>query len=247
MLRYLVTALLLVLSGLCIPCSGTAEASGNAVVRSNVVPLYSEMSTGSRVVRPLQKGEQVVVEIEIQGPEGAWCGISGQGQTDVTGYVQCKDLQRSPEKELWQYVGSTAPARAKEDREANVTQVEVVGNHVLVPATVEYRGRTLEVRLVLDTGAGVTMINTDIADQLGIEPAETVKGDGQVVGGMIIPAAFARLGHISVGPHRRRDMFVSIIEEKGLREKRDGLLGMDFLRGLKYYVDFKRQVIIWGP
>jgi hypothetical protein len=41
-------------------------------------------------------------------------------------------------------------------------------------------------------------------------------------------------------------MIASIVEEKDLHERRDGLLGMDFLRSLKYYVDFKNQVISWG-
>jgi hypothetical protein len=35
-----------------------------------------------------------------------------------------------------------------------------------------------------------------------------------------------------------RDMVASVVEEKGLCERRDGLPGMDFPRSLKYHVDF---------
>jgi hypothetical protein len=35
------------------------------------------------------------------------------------------------------------------------------------------------------------------------------------------------------------------VPHKGSGMRYDGLLGMDVLRGLKYKVDFKKQVIIW--
>ncbi|MEJ2696474.1 MAG: retropepsin-like aspartic protease [Candidatus Sulfobium sp.] len=247
--RYFFTAfVILIICGACPLYNGRAEASADgAVVRSDRVPVYSGMSADSRLLKYLGKGEQVVVDVEIEGPEGAWCGVTEEGQTSVTGYVQCETLDRPQKKESWQYVGSTGPRRPYGGEDSRQTKVAISGNHVLVPATLEYKGRTVYVRLVLDTGATVTMINTDIADQLGIDPAETVRGEGQVVGGAVLQAAFARLGYVSVGPHTKRDMIVSIMEEKGLRERRDGLLGMDFLRGLKYYVDFSDRVINWGP
>jgi predicted aspartyl protease len=225
-------------------CGTSEAASSGAVIRNNGVPLYSEMSASSPVLRSLKKGDPVDIDIEIQDPEGSWCGIIEQGQTSVAGYVRCKDLERPLRKELWRQVGST-PRESAYGQDSGETKVTIAGNHVLVPVTLEYKGRTVDAQLVLDTGASVTMINTDVAAQLGIDPAETVPGEGQAVGGIILKAAFAKLGYINVGPYTRRDMIVSIVEEKDLREKRDGLLGMDFLRGLKYYVDFRNGVISW--
>jgi predicted aspartyl protease len=244
-----VTGLLIpIFFGFCLLCCRSAEASSDgAVIKGDAVPLYSEMSAASRVLKFLKQGEPVAVDVEIEGPEGSWCGIIEQGQMSVTGYVRCGELERPQQKERWQYVGSTAPDGPDNGQDSRETKVIITGNHVLVPVTLEYKGRTVNAALVLDTGASVTMINTDIADQLGIEPSETVKGEGQVVGGTFVQAAFARLGYVNVGPHTKRNMIVSIIEEKGLRERRDGLLGLDFLRGMKYYVDFKNGVINWGP
>jgi predicted aspartyl protease len=245
--RYFVAGFAIsLLSGLCILCCSAADAASNsAVIRGDSVPLYSQLSSDSSVLKRLGKGASVLVAVEIDGPEGDWCGIIEQGQTSVAGYVRCKDLERTPQRELWQHVGSTGTNEANYGQGDSDTKVAITGNQVLVPVTLAYKERTVEARLVLDTGASVTMINTDIAQQLGIEPEETARGDGQVVGGMVIQAAFARLGYVTVGPHTKRNMVVSIVEEKGLRKSRDGLLGMDFLRGLKYYVDFKNQVINW--
>ncbi len=247
-LRYFAAGFVIpMLSCLCVVCCGNSEAASNsAVIRGGAVPLYSRMSADGGVLKSLGNGESVLVAVEIDGPEGDWCGIIEQGQTSVAGYVRCKDLERTPHKEIWRHVGSTAPRGPDHGQDGNETQVTIKGNQVLVPVTLGYKDRTVDALLVLDTGASVTMINTDTADRLGIEPAETVKGEGQVVGGMVIDAAFAKLGYVGVGPHTREGMIVSVVEEKNLRERRDGLLGMDFLRGLQYYVDFKNRVIKWG-
>jgi thiol-disulfide isomerase/thioredoxin len=54
------------------------------------------MSTASRVVKSLKKGDAVTVDFEIQGTGQAWCGVIEAGQTKRLGYVPCKDLERVP-------------------------------------------------------------------------------------------------------------------------------------------------------
>jgi hypothetical protein len=184
-------------------CGTSEAASGGAVTRGNAVPLYSEMYASSSVLKSLKKGDQVVVDIEIEDPEGAWCGIIEQGQTSIAGYVRCKNLERPLRKELWRHVGSVAPRGADYGQDSSETKVTITGNHVLV-VTLEYKGRTVDAQLVLDTGASVTMINTDIAVRLGIDPADTLPGEGQAVGGIILQAAFAKLGYIIVGPYTKK-------------------------------------------
>jgi len=128
----------------------------------------------------------------------------------------------------------------------SVTRVTIDRNLVLVPVTLYYGQQTAEVLLGLDTGAAVTVINSAVAARLGIPLAGAPSGRFQVVGGGTIKASAVRLNRISAGPHSRKGMIVGVINQQGPAMPFDGLLGMDFLRDLRYHIDFKNQQILWG-
>lgn len=130
--------------------------------------------------------------------------------------------------------------------ESNRTKVTVDGNRVLVPVTFREGDRAVQVVLLLDTGATTTTISPATASRLGIDMEKTARISGQVFGGGIIEGRSTRMDNTSVGPHTRTGMRIDIVPHMGPAVKYDGLLGMDFLRGLKYHVDFKNEVINWG-
>jgi clan AA aspartic protease (TIGR02281 family) len=125
------------------------------------------------------------------------------------------------------------------------TKVKIRGNTVLVPVTLAYGGYEVDVHLVLDTGASRTTINTEIADQLSVNPSKEKKAQVRVAGGAFIEARMVRMNSLTVGPHTKRNWDILVVPHKGPAAGYDGLLGMDVLRGLKYRVDFKKQVIVW--
>jgi len=127
----------------------------------------------------------------------------------------------------------------------HATPVIIKANRVIVPVILGYEGRKIETSLVFDTGAGSIVLHQDVADNLGIIDSAPAIGRG--VGGIEIDAKVARLQSIKVGPYEKRNLRVAIVAYQGEPvEGYHGLLGMNFLRGLKYEIDFENQMIVWG-
>ncbi len=125
------------------------------------------------------------------------------------------------------------------------TPVTIRGNSVLVPVTLGYRGRSAKTLMVLDTGAYTTTLHKEVADRLvvwKVKPSAAYGADGSR-----IPTAEARFDYIQVGPIRKDSLNVSVYKHNGPSVPYKGLLGMNFLRGLNYRVDFDRGVIVWNP
>jgi predicted aspartyl protease len=85
--------------------------------------------------------------------------------TDASGTVVIVDDEsKVPAKYRKQMQTTTA----EKDEPIEYTSVMVKNNKVLVPVTFSYRGTTVAARLLLDTGASMTTISTDLANRLGI-------------------------------------------------------------------------------
>ncbi len=126
------------------------------------------------------------------------------------------------------------------------TPVIIKDNKVFVPVTLGYENNQIETTLIFDTGAGSIVLHTNVARQLGIEQGQVSQGEG--VGGIRISTQTTRLSYVQVGPHKKEDLRADIIAYEGSADQDyNGLLGMNFIRGLKYTIDFNEQVIRWQP
>ena len=123
----------------------------------------------------------------------------------------------------------------------------VVGNAVLVPVILGYRGKQIETRLMLDTGASMIALHLEIAKALDIDLRRFKRVRPQVAGGKSINAYVGKLDYVKAGPIRKDDIYVSVIEHQGSPVPFKGLLGMNFLRGVEYRIDFENQLINWNP
>lgn len=118
--------------------------------------------------------------------------------------------------------------------------IEVHGRHIIVAVTFN---DSVTGNLVLDTGAGQTMISKRIANELRLY--STGAGTRIGVGGAVsVPTA--TLDAIRVGDADVKNMRVSI-HDLPLNAFEEGLLGMDFLGRFQMSLDIEKRVLILSP
>lgn len=128
--------------------------------------------------------------------------------------------------------------------EQMTTPVRVLGNQVLVPVSVIWRGRKARLHLLLDTGASMTVLHKGGVSSLNVSSRDS--GYAQVAGGGLIKTERVVFDRIELGPYRIENKSTAVIETSG-PQPFDGLLGMDILGGGRYNIDFEKQQIIWAP
>jgi predicted aspartyl protease len=123
------------------------------------------------------------------------------------------------------------------------TGVLIEGNSILVPVRLGYRNREVQTLLLLDTGATQTTIYRSVAHRLNFW--ETRRSSARVADGRTVASDTGTLDYIVIGPYKLSNFDVSVIDFHGNVELPKGLLGMNFLRTVRYDIDFDNQTIIW--
>jgi predicted aspartyl protease len=145
---------------------------------------------------------------------------------------------------LFLQVTEILPLYSQPETQEIETKVLVVGNAVLVPVKLGYRGKKLSTWLVFDTGATTTTLHKNVGDELDIIPITS--GKLTIADGTLIDTQKAILDYIIVGPYRRDTFNVVIIDNKNDSNMVKGLLGMNFLKNMNYKIDFTRKLIKWS-
>jgi clan AA aspartic protease (TIGR02281 family) len=105
------------------------------------------------------------------------------------------------------------------------------GSHFLVDA----RLGSQQARLLIDTGASLTMLTPDALNRRGVAAQATGKTGLFNTANGRVSAPIYRLDALSVGDWQVSDLDVGVLElgEPGI----DGLLGMNFLRHFQFFID----------
>jgi hypothetical protein len=162
--------------------------------------------------------------------------------TGVTAASEQKEMVSTPAPVTKQPAAGTRPEQ-KFDADSRETRVIVLGNAVIVPVTFGYQGRQIEAKLLLDTGAAHTVYFETATSHKNIVEFKPIKG--RVAGGGAITGQGIEVEYLRVGPKTQPDVKVFILKESGSTSGADGLLGMNFLKHHKHYVDLERKVIVW--
>jgi predicted aspartyl protease len=139
---------------------------------------------------------------------------------------------------------SEADRENKDTLAGEETKVVIMGNMVIVPVKLSYRLFDTEAMLVLDTGATTTVLHQEIAHRLHVVGFDDI-GQAHIAGGTTITTRKLTLNSVKLGPVEKKGLDVQFIEYKGVSVPYQGLLGMNFLRGLNYTINFDKQVIEW--
>jgi clan AA aspartic protease (TIGR02281 family) len=107
------------------------------------------------------------------------------------------------------------------------------GNHFIVDARPAH-GRSI--RLLIDTGASLTIFTPDVLEQRGIDYQDTGRTGVFNTANGPVRAPIYTLASLSVGDWYVNSLEIGVLD-LGSRSGVDGLLGMNFLNHFRFFID----------
>ncbi len=133
------------------------------------------------------------------------------------------------------------------DTEQQVSAEEVVGiplhrsgNHFIVDAR---QGRGLNIRLLIDTGASLTMLTPDVLEQRGIRYQNTGRTRVFNTANGPVRAPVYILDSLSMGDWQVNQLEIGVLDLTA-GSNIDGLLGMNFLKHFQFFIDQNEALLL---
>jgi len=117
------------------------------------------------------------------------------------------------------------------------------GGSIILPVTIENNGKSYTVKMILDTGCEITMIDAEVGRALGIGITGTSRSI--VADGRMVPSGTGKADSFQVGPFKETFFEIHTMQVAGNRKETNGLLGMNFLQKHPFTIDQYRNVIRW--
>lgn len=165
--------------------------------------------------------------------------VKGQGPAEEAE----KETSSEAEKEKQEASGEESGLETGEEV-MTIVKFSSIDGHVVVPIVLN---GFLKASMLVDTGAGITVISRELAHELRLE-ADLGNPITLKTMAMDIQAQSARLDSIQVGGLSRDNFPVAITDLPfGGKARFDGILGMDFMNNYKIQIDNKNRQILFTP
>jgi len=134
------------------------------------------------------------------------------------------------------------PVETSQDTEGAIP-LTPAGNQFLVDVWVN---EDTQLRLLIDTGASLTVITPEALEALGIELGETARRVRVNTAGGPVEAPVLRIDSLAVGDYKVSSLDAGVIELPDMPDV-DGLLGMNFLRHFQFFIDQHEHQLRLSP
>jgi len=151
--------------------------------------------------------------------------------------VVTKAVTSTQSKKLDQESYISSASRVKE------TSVFIENNQILIPVRLGNNGKEISTLLLLDTGATTTSIHNHFADKFGYFDYKHSKS--QIADGSMVDTKTSNFDYIIIGPYQMNNFKIVVMNYQGGPSISNGLLGMNFLKNVKYQIDYQRKIIKW--
>jgi len=237
-----------------IPREARAAASTPAPAKVSEVMVYSAADEFSQLIETVRDSGALVPIAESSGPGGVkWFMV--RTRSGNIGWIKASDnaearkvddhFRTLPRDAVMVGPVSSAPEpAAKASATGAITvPVRIERAKVLVPVTFTSGFSSATGNLVVDTGAGRTLISKRLARELRLHSVDTQPSEA--IGGTI-SADIGEVGSVKVGAAEVKNMRVSIYNRSSPLGD-EGLLGFDFLSRFQVSIDSDKKVMVLTP
>lgn len=206
-----------------------------------------------------------VASVEKKGPDAAQALWDGWAQRRREEAARAPEQQRERERsrkaaEALRQAGEQR-RQSKDGAAARRVRVTARNGQMIVNAVLNGRQRAA---LIVDSGAGTTLISRGLADRLGLDVSSMKKYSTRVADGRTVEAALGTLESLKVQDAETKDLKDAGVElqnvevcvlidgsspvsesEDGIATTQDGLLGMSFLKHFQFNADYGSGAIFF--
>jgi aspartyl protease len=192
-------------------------------------------------IEPCKRQHPSIREIEFHD-DGSVSAVTRSSTTDLEAFKRCVDVALAKVAEKRPYGAGRLAAKAEP---ASISYL-LRGSMILVPVVLN----DVEATLLLDTGASVTIVRSEVARRAGMQVALTApRMSVRVAGGETFSVPYVKAKALRVGEAAVEGLDIGVSDSlaRGLPLQLDGVLGTNFLNHFRVTIDRTGRTLTLDP